>query len=104
MKLYNPFRAHIVEFHCGRYGIRRITPFGWIYLDLTEKRNRWWPWFIENPDLNRWCKINSSQQVLERYRDVRNRRFRNRFQKTRIVTDDQLARRAAHDQLRGEQS
>ena len=32
----------IVKFKDGSYGIRKITLFGFLFLDLANSRNHWW--------------------------------------------------------------
>ncbi len=38
MKIYNPFKAHAVRFQDGKYGIRRLSLFGWSFYCGTY----WW--------------------------------------------------------------
>lgn len=33
MKFTNPFRWHVVRLSNGRYAVRRVSPFGWMYMD-----------------------------------------------------------------------
>lgn len=40
MKLYNPFKAHIVEFANGTFAIRRLGFMGFEYADKID--NYWW--------------------------------------------------------------
>jgi len=40
MKLYNPFKPHIVK-HGGVYYIRRLCFFGWRFLD-SSSFDYWW--------------------------------------------------------------
>jgi hypothetical protein len=41
MKLYNPFRLHIVQFADGSYAVRKMIffrlSFSWLYLDSNSK-------------------------------------------------------------------
>jgi hypothetical protein len=44
-KLYNPFKAHIVELANGKFIVRRITYIGWEYKERTTFKNDdvyWW--------------------------------------------------------------
>ena len=41
MKLYNPFRHHIVTNGDGNYYIRKLSMCGWEYLDRTDDYY-WW--------------------------------------------------------------
>jgi hypothetical protein len=36
MKLYNPFKAHFCQFGTGEFGMRKLTTFGWQYLDTSD--------------------------------------------------------------------
>lgn len=49
MKLFNPFKPHIVQFGDGAYGVRRLEVFfwsdGWAFLDLTGR-----PMFVYRPE------------------------------------------------------
>jgi hypothetical protein len=41
MKIYNPFKKHLVQFSNGKYGIRHHTIFGWKYTDLEHGYYSW---------------------------------------------------------------
>jgi hypothetical protein len=43
MKLYNPFKLHIVKFSNGKYGLRHLNVFhfGWMYKDLANDYYSW---------------------------------------------------------------
>ena len=36
MKLYNPFKPHIVLFDNYHYAVRKLTSLGWAYLDNNK--------------------------------------------------------------------
>lgn len=44
MKLYNPFRPHIVELSNGNFAVRQLTVYGWQYYDNQCGRldDYWW--------------------------------------------------------------
>jgi len=43
MKLYNPFKLHLVQFSNGKYGLRYLScfHFGWMYKDLNATYFSW---------------------------------------------------------------
>ena len=49
MKLFNPFKPHIVQFGDGTYGVRRLSTIflfeAWEFLDSAGQ-----PWFCEHAD------------------------------------------------------
>jgi len=42
MKLYNPFKKHLVQLSTGNYGVRYYTMFGWKYVDLSGSGHYSW--------------------------------------------------------------
>lgn len=36
MKFYNPFKAHFCQFGNGEFGMRKLTSWGWQYLDTYD--------------------------------------------------------------------
>jgi hypothetical protein len=42
MKLYNPFKPHIIEI-CGKFWIRKLSILGgWVYLDNQKMSAHWY--------------------------------------------------------------
>lgn len=58
MKLYNPFKAHVIELASGMFYVRQFRLFGWEYLD--RKDNFWWT------RTNNWNYYATLESGLER--------------------------------------
>lgn len=64
MKLYNPFKAHIVELNNGKFVVRRRSVFSWEYKErntFSTEDVYWWN-FIE--DSHRWCGVDTYEQAV----------------------------------------
>ena len=42
MKLYNPFRPHIVELSNGNFAVRQLKSYGWRYMESRRPHDYWW--------------------------------------------------------------
>lgn len=63
MKLYNPFKPHLVQFKNGKYAVRRYCfPFGWAYRDKTFDDKSWW---AKPQRVIDWCLFSSKLQAEE---------------------------------------
>lgn len=64
MKLYNPFKSHIVKFRDGRYGLRKysLLVLEFQYKDLRSDRNDLW-WCIDSTWIDD-CKSVSLEEVI----------------------------------------
>lgn len=40
-RLYNPFKPHVCQLVTGKYAVRKLSVFGWEYLDRVD-RDQWW--------------------------------------------------------------
>jgi len=56
MKLYNPFKAHVIELANKTFYIRKFGFFGWKYLD---RRDTYW-WTSQN-NYNYYSTLESAQ-------------------------------------------
>ena len=62
MKLYNPFKAHIVQYG-DSYFVRRLDFPIWVYketMTFYDREPRWW-YLWEY--VNRWCTCSSLEQA-----------------------------------------
>lgn len=62
MKLYNPFKPHIVEFD-GWYYVRKLTLIGFQYLDQYEYY--WW-YDTEHRDKYCRCALDQAKENIKR--------------------------------------
>ena len=61
MKLYNPFKPHLVQFKNGKYAVRRYCfPLEWEYRSRTN--NYWWNGLT---DIAVYCLFDSRLQAEE---------------------------------------
>lgn len=58
MKLYNPFKPHIVTNGDGNYYIRKFGMCGWEYLDRTE--DYYW-WLVSNKGYAKFDSLESAK-------------------------------------------
>jgi len=66
MKLYNPFKPHVVEFEDGTFAVRKFSliDFGFVYRDATKgKLDHWWRC---QSDFH-YAKMSSYSQALKLY-------------------------------------
>jgi hypothetical protein len=42
MKLYNPFKPHIVELSNGNFAVRQLGSHGWSYMESRRPYDYWW--------------------------------------------------------------
>ena len=68
MKLYNPFKAHVIELASGKFVVRRRTLIGWEYKEHTTRKDEkiyWWflPEFAESH-----CAVGTLEEAI-RLRD-----------------------------------
>lgn len=63
-KLYNPFKAHIVQFENAKFAVRRFRLSGWEYKEHTTFSKEdvyWWNW-IEHT--YHWCCVDTYEQAV----------------------------------------
>lgn len=63
MKLYNPFKAHIVQSADGRYAVRRHCLIGWEYKDngKVSCSTAWW-YVLEYA--KKWCFVDTLEEAI----------------------------------------
>jgi len=64
MKLYNPFKPHIVEFDDGTFAVRKFTWTGWGHLDNDICTEYWWFSVTINTARQFKCKTLAEARVL----------------------------------------
>lgn len=60
MKFYNPFKAHFCQFGNGEFGMRKLTPFGWKYLDTNDMQF----WHGSNYGGSRFASLSAVKSVV----------------------------------------
>ena len=69
MRLYNPFKPHVVEFEDGTFAVRKFSlmHFGFVYHDATKPRMEYW-WYFQSHIHN--AKMSSYSEALKLYREL----------------------------------
>lgn len=64
MKLYNPFKAHIVQFANGKFAVRRWNMIAWEYKETitSPKEDVYWWNHIEYTE--KWCCVDTYEQAV----------------------------------------
>lgn len=77
MKIYNPFKAHIIQFEDGSFAIRKLNLFYFVYLNKNPKDNYWW-----------MLKIYRNYFLFDNYEDCKKRYlkyFEPSYSKTKFI-------------------
>jgi hypothetical protein len=64
MKLYNPFKAHIVQFADGKFAVRRWNLLAWEYkenITFSIDDLYWWNNIHLTPN---WCCVDTYEQAV----------------------------------------
>lgn len=62
MKLFNPFKAHVVQFSNGKYAVRRWR-VAWVYKEHTTLSNEDVYWWNTMGYAKRWCMVDTLEQA-----------------------------------------
>lgn len=65
MKLYNPFKPHIVEFANGYFGIRKLNFLGFEFADKTE--DYWWG---QGPNIKKFATFISLSDAIDQMDNI----------------------------------
>lgn len=63
-KLYNPFKAHIIELANGKFIVRRLNLMGWKHKEHTTLSHEdvyWWN-YINHSYM--WCCVNTYDEAI----------------------------------------
>ena len=59
MKIYNPFKQHIVRFTTGKFAVRKLTLW-WNYKGLDSRINSWW---ISEEYIYKYCVVDTLEEA-----------------------------------------
>lgn len=62
MKLFNPFKAHIVQFSNGKYAVRRWR-VAWEYKEHITLSNEDVYWWNTMEYVKKWCMVDTLEQA-----------------------------------------
>ncbi len=70
MKLYNPFKFHLVQFSTGKFGVRKFAfILGYVYLDMQEKYTTFSstlnPTWFGKENVIKYGMVDTKEQALE---------------------------------------
>jgi len=63
MKLFNPFKAHIVQFSNGKYAVRRWNFLAWEYRENWTNPNVDVYWWNAIEFVMKWCMVDTHEQA-----------------------------------------
>lgn len=63
MKLYNPFKAHIVQFADGKFAVRRWSVLAWEYKERIVFNNDVAYWWNTMEYVRKWCCVDTHEQA-----------------------------------------
>jgi hypothetical protein len=63
MKLFNPFKAHIVQFANGKFAVRKWSIFMWEYKEHTTFAKDDIYWWNTMEYVKRWCMVDTLEQA-----------------------------------------
>lgn len=62
-KLYNPFKAHIVQFANGKFAVRKWRGF-WIYKEVTTYSTDETFWWINIDNVQKFATVNTYEEAV----------------------------------------
>ena len=79
--IYNPFKAHIVQFHNGKYAVRQLNlfPSCWLYLGCYPLKKSWWTRESGALLYASHNTLEGAKEALRHYQNFKNRPFAKRI-------------------------
>jgi hypothetical protein len=79
--IYNPFKPHIAQLQNEKFSVRKLSAYGWAYLDSSTSKidaDRWW---TDEDNILRYTVFTTKEMAvdrLEQYKKFKKAKFSKR--------------------------